>query len=70
MDSLEGGQAFTVTRDGHGIGELIPLRHRRTFVPRAEFLAATAGVGPIDPDQFRADLDTLIEDEVVDPYAR
>lgn len=39
MDSVEGGQSFTVTRDGHQIAELIPLRRRRTFVPREEFLA-------------------------------
>jgi prevent-host-death family protein len=38
MDAVENGQAFTVTRDGHRIGELIPLRHRR-FVPRQEFAA-------------------------------
>jgi antitoxin (DNA-binding transcriptional repressor) of toxin-antitoxin stability system len=29
MDAVENGQAFTVTRDGHRIGELVPLRHRR-----------------------------------------
>ena len=26
MDAVERGQAFTVTRDGHRIGELVPLR--------------------------------------------
>ena len=31
MDAVEGGQAFTVTRDGHQIGELIPLRQRRRY---------------------------------------
>ena len=31
MDAVENGQAFTVTRDGHRIGELIPLRQRRPF---------------------------------------
>jgi prevent-host-death family protein len=31
MDAVERGQAFTVTRDGHRIGELIPLRRRRRF---------------------------------------
>ncbi|MGH3273966.1 MAG: hypothetical protein ACRDNZ_06515 [Streptosporangiaceae bacterium] len=39
MDAVENGQAFTVTRDGHRIGELIPLRRRRRFVPRQEFAA-------------------------------
>jgi antitoxin (DNA-binding transcriptional repressor) of toxin-antitoxin stability system len=68
MDSVERGQAFTVTRDGHQIAELVPLRHRRTFVPRGEFLAA-GGTGRIDADQFRSDLDAVIDNEVTDPYA-
>jgi antitoxin (DNA-binding transcriptional repressor) of toxin-antitoxin stability system len=68
MDSVERGQAFTVTRDGHQIGELIPLRHRRTFVPRGEFLTA-AGASAIDLDRFRADLDAVVDNEVSDPYA-
>ena len=32
MDAVERGQAFTVIRDGHRIGELIPLRRRLRFV--------------------------------------
>jgi prevent-host-death family protein len=32
MDAVESGRSFTVTRDGHEIGELIPLRRRRRFV--------------------------------------
>ena len=28
MDAVEHGQSFTVIRDGHHIGELIPLRRR------------------------------------------
>ena len=39
MDAVEHGSSFTVTRDGRQIGELIPLRHRRRFVPAAEFAA-------------------------------
>jgi predicted nucleic acid-binding protein len=39
MDAVEHGESFTVTRDGHRIGELIPLRRRRRFVPRQEFVA-------------------------------
>ncbi len=68
MDSVERGQAFTVTRDGHQIGELVPLRRRRTFVPRGEFLAV-AGATPVDPDRFRADIDAVVDNEVSDPYA-
>lgn len=68
MDSVERGQTFTVTRDGHQIAELVPLRHRRTFLPRGEFLAG-AGTSPIDPERFRTDLDAVIDSEVSDPYA-
>ena len=68
MDSVERGQAFTVTRDGHRIGELIPIRHRHTFVPRGEFLAA-AGASTIDLDRFRADLDAVIDNDLSDPDA-
>jgi hypothetical protein len=32
MDAIESGRSFTVTRDGHEIGELIPLRRHRRFV--------------------------------------
>lgn len=67
MDSVERGQSFTVTRDGHQIGELIPLRRRRTFVPAEEFLAGRT-TGWIDPDRFRSDLDAVVDDELTDPY--
>jgi prevent-host-death family protein len=66
MDSVERGQSFTVTRDGHRIGELVPLRHRRTFIPVAEFLR---GTGPTtDPDRFFADLDAVVDQEIGDAY--
>lgn len=67
MDSVERGQAFTVTRDGHQIGELVPLRRRRTFVPRSEFLIS-AGAGSVDPQRFRSDLDAVIDDDIPDAY--
>ena len=55
MDAVERGQAFTVTRDGHRIGELVPLRQRRRFVSRAEFAAMSRAAPAIDADAFRAD---------------
>ena len=70
MDCVERGQGFTVTRDGHEIGELIPLRRRRTFVTREEFLAGGLGLPPIDIDQFRADLDAAVNNDIDDPYDR
>jgi prevent-host-death family protein len=70
MDAVQGGQAFTVTRDGHRVGELIPLRRRRRFVPRAEFAAMSRTAPDISLDAFRDDRDAVIEQELDDPYAR
>jgi antitoxin (DNA-binding transcriptional repressor) of toxin-antitoxin stability system len=70
MDAVENGQAFTVTRDGHRIGELIPLRRRRRFVPRQEFAAMSRNAAAIDLDAFRADQDAAADQDQTDPYAR
>ncbi|MBC9731441.1 MULTISPECIES: type II toxin-antitoxin system Phd/YefM family antitoxin [Streptomyces] len=70
MDAVQGGQAFTVTRDGHRVGELIPLRGRRRFVPRAEFAAMSRTAPDISLDAFRDDQDAVVEQELDDPYAR
>jgi len=70
MDAVENGQAFTVTRDGHRIGELIPLRSRRRFVPRQEFAAMSRTASALDPGAFRADQDAAADQGFADPYAR
>lgn len=69
MDAVENGQAFTVTRDGHCIGELIPLRRRRRFVPRQEFAAMSRTASAVDPGAFRADQDAAADQDMADPYA-
>lgn len=68
MDAVAGGQSFTVTRDGHEIGELIPLRRRRRFVARDEFTAMSRNAASVDVNAFRADQDAAADQEVVDPY--
>ena len=70
MDAVERGQAFTVTRDGHRIGELIPLRRRRRFVTREEFAAMSRGAPSIDLEAFRTDQETALDLRTTDPYAR
>lgn len=70
MDAVEGGQSFTVTRDGHHIGELIPLRRRRRFVTRAEFIAMSRNAANVDVDAFRADQAAAADQEIADPYDR
>ena len=59
MDAVEGGQAFTVTRDGREIGELIPIRRRRRFVPRADFAATSRHAPAVDLAAFRANLSAV-----------
>jgi prevent-host-death family protein len=70
MDAVEHGQSFTVTRDGHRIAELIPLRRRRRFVPREEFAALSRNAPDVDPDAFRADQDAAADHEISSPYER
>ncbi|MFF5694922.1 type II toxin-antitoxin system Phd/YefM family antitoxin [Streptomyces albidoflavus] len=70
MDAIQGGQSFTVTRDGHPIGELIPLRRRRRFVSRQDFVAMSRTAPAIDLDAFRADQEAMADPYLDDPYAR
>jgi len=69
MDAVEHGQAFTVTRDGHRIGELIPLRRRRRFIPRQEFSAMSQTAATVDVDAFRGDQEASADHHLADPYA-
>jgi prevent-host-death family protein len=70
MDAVENGQSFTVTRDGHRIGELIPLRRRRRFVPRREFTAMSRSAPGIDIEAFRADQEAAFDHDTSNPYDR
>jgi prevent-host-death family protein len=70
MDAVERGQSFTVTRDGHRIGELIPLRHRRRFVSREAFAAMSRNAPHADLDAFRADQDAAADHELGSPHDR
>jgi prevent-host-death family protein len=70
MDAVEHGQSFTVTRDGHQIGELVPLRRRRRFVSREEFSAMSRNAPDGDLRAFRSDQDAGADHEAVSPYER
>jgi prevent-host-death family protein len=70
MDAVERGQAFTVTRDGHRIGELIPLRRRRRFVTREEFATTSRGAPLMDIEAFRSDQEAALDHRIADPYDR
>jgi prevent-host-death family protein len=60
MRAVDRGESFLVTRNGKEVGELTPV-HARRFVPSAQALAAFKNAPPIDAEQFRADLDTLLD---------
>ncbi|MEO3775561.1 type II toxin-antitoxin system prevent-host-death family antitoxin [Micromonospora sp. B11E3] len=66
MRGVERGESFTITRNGTPIGRLIPIR-RRTFVSRAEVMAAFATSPVLDAVRFRADVDNAFDQ---DPFDR
>jgi antitoxin (DNA-binding transcriptional repressor) of toxin-antitoxin stability system len=70
MDAVERGESFTVTRDGHRIGELIPLRQRRRFVTRQEFGAMSRNSPAIDLEAFRADQEATADQDSRSAYER
>jgi antitoxin (DNA-binding transcriptional repressor) of toxin-antitoxin stability system len=69
MDAVERGEEFTVTRDGRGIGQLVPLPRKRVFLSRAEFVALGRGLPQVDAEAFRADLDAAADQFPRDPFA-
>lgn len=68
MDAVEHGRSFTVTRDGHGIGELVPLRRRPRFVDREAFAERSRSAPTIDRGAFRKDQQAVYDDGLSDPY--
>ncbi|MHB1431729.1 MAG: type II toxin-antitoxin system Phd/YefM family antitoxin [Streptosporangiaceae bacterium] len=70
MDAVERGGSFIVTRDGHRIGELVPLRRRRRFVTRQEFAAMSRNAPATDLEAFRADQDAASDQEDTGAYER
>lgn len=62
IDAVAAGETFVVTRNGQPVAELRPLRAgRRTFISREEVAALASANVRIDRDQFRADLDDVID---------
>ncbi|MPZ53484.1 MAG: type II toxin-antitoxin system prevent-host-death family antitoxin [Acidimicrobiia bacterium] len=62
MRSLARGDDFIVTRNGVPIGELRP--HRRHFVSWDALFSAMEGAPTIDPVRFRADLDSVVDQDI------
>ncbi|MEU4231035.1 hypothetical protein AB0F17_42660 [Nonomuraea sp. NPDC026600] len=56
-----------MTINGEPLAEVKPIKRRR-FVPTAEAQAVFATAPAIDWDEVRVDLDTMIDDELRDPF--
>ena len=69
MDAVQRGQSFTVTRDGHRIGELIPLRAPAVRSALGVHRHARHGVGRLRRRSGPTEAATA-EQETDDPYAR
>lgn len=63
IDAVAAGESFVVTRHGEPVAELHPvaLATRRTFVPKAEVVAMAGRSDRIDGEQFRRDLDRVVD---------
>jgi prevent-host-death family protein len=59
LDRVAGGEAMTVTRDGHPIAELRPLPRRP--LQAALLLQRWQSVPAVDPAKLRADIDGLLD---------
>jgi antitoxin (DNA-binding transcriptional repressor) of toxin-antitoxin stability system len=64
MRALDRGEDFIITRNGEPVGELRPFGRRR-FVPTDLLQEAFRGVGPIDPQRFREDVDEVLDQDPV-----
>jgi len=62
MRALDRGEDFIVTRNGEPVAELHPIRPRQ-FVRREVLQAALRGAGEIDPQRFREDVDSVVDQD-------
>jgi prevent-host-death family protein len=59
IDRVVSGEHMTVTRDGHPVAELRPLR--RNPVPVEVLLRGWARLPPLDAERLRRDLDRVLD---------
>jgi prevent-host-death family protein len=65
LREVEAGRTFVLTRNGTPVAELRPIQPHR-FVPRATIAEARASAPRVDARQFRADLDSVIDQSIDD----
>ncbi len=63
MRALDRGESFVVTRNGVPVGELSPLKRRR-FVAADAAIAAFEGAGEVEFERLRADLDSVVDQDL------
>ncbi len=63
LAAVEAGESFTITRNGKPVAELKPLAPR-TFVPIAELARTSVRLPHIDYNEWRDDLDAMIDQEI------
>ena len=63
MRRLDLGESFVITRNGQCVGELTPLRRQR-FISMDHFLATMHNAPAIDVARFRADIDSVLDQDV------
>ncbi len=59
LQRVADGETLTVTMDGHPIAELRPVAGRA--LPAATLLKRWSKLPPVDAQQFRADLDRVMD---------
>jgi len=64
MRALDEGESFIVTRNGTPVGELSPFRRHR-FVSAVSAVSIFRDAPPIDREQFRTDLDAVVDQGIV-----
>ncbi|WP_446226010.1 type II toxin-antitoxin system Phd/YefM family antitoxin [Nocardia sp. IBHARD005] len=65
LAAVEAGESFIITRNGNPVAKLEPLA-RRTFVPVSELARTSARLPRVDYQQWRTDLDAMIDPEMPD----
>lgn len=59
LDRVQRGENLIVTRSGHPVAELVPLR--RPALKATALLTRWRYLPPVNPDGLRSDLDAVVE---------
>lgn len=57
------GNSFTITRNGHPVGDLVPHKPIGGFTSRAAIIAALQNAPHIDREKFMTDIDACVDQD-------